>query len=637
LIWDSVTPVNYLDYHKEMKACPNRVGNRITFVEKDKDCKNGVGITLNFNIDRYLVYRFENNKEATSFEDKNLNGIDDIKEELNVTTCKPKKVLPSINSRLVKTIPYSNDKNIKFLDKGVNEGQEYWYKIVSVTDSNITSQSTMPIRAFVPKRVLINAPEFNVTSQKFTVKEISNNEDNEVNFFIKNDINKSIKVTMEYNSEVFKFDIIPNSMLLLPNDIRNKIFSTNKGIVHFTFSDKNNHILGTHYIKSDAMFNFIPISKNNQYQIDRVKKRLLLSMKEVTVEDGGYANGSCVSIKMKQAYFDKFIKNKKTCVEISLAMGEKRYKVDKYCDNLKVHKFCAKKSSNELYPLAVTMHYDNGLMSYPKFFSFVPNRGNLPAPNKPALDNFKVNKALKQFSVSIKPQIDKVTGTMLNLYNKDRSISKTKMVTHIGKHNPNKLINAEINVSKITIPDTWCIKGKSIGVDGQVSKWSTPLCKDLTLSNEVQQEDLLAWPKLTNSVVRGKDFNISFEDNKTKIKLLETVRKDKNDVCNYFDDMGSNLNFVVYRSTVLPNGEHSKLLQVSPLIDKPINCDKNDVFESNDNLAIEDIRENEVRINFVDKYPYIAGEKFQYVLLFFDKNGEISSYSLTSPAFIQTY
>jgi len=527
LIWDSVTPSNYIAYHENMKACPNRIGNRITFIEKDKNCSNSEGITLNFNINRYLVYRFDNNKDAVSFEDKNLNGIDDIKEELNATTCQAEKIVSSKYNHLVSTIPSSNNKIIKFRDSTIKEAKEYWYKIVSVTENNITSQSTMPIRAFIPKRELIKAPKIRI------------------------------------------------------------------GISEKDFID-----------------NTTPI------------------------------DGNCVMLFTDQEYFDNYIKDKKVCMEVSVAIGNGKYKVDEYCDNMTYHQFCTKETSTDPYHLNVSLHYDNGLMSYPRHLTIIPNRGKLPPPNKPSLDNFKVDIASKKVSIDIKPQIEKVTGTMLYLYNSDKNISQIQMIPHIDKHNPEELINVEINLeinlSSINVPDTLCIKGKTIGLDGNLSSWSNPLCKDLSNSPIVEEEDLLAWPKLTNNAIKGDDFNITFENNQTKIKLKDLY---KNSNCEYLYNLGSIMNFIVYRSTILPNGEQGNFIQVSPLINRPEKCIDTEVFTKYDNLEYynSDSSDDKYTINFVDKYPYIAGEKYQYVLLFFNEDGEVSSYSLTSPRVIQTH
>ncbi|HHH51783.1 MAG TPA: hypothetical protein ENK76_05390, partial [Campylobacterales bacterium] len=200
ILWDSVTPKNYLDYYTDMKACPNRVNKRIRFVQKDEVCTNGNGVMLNFNVSKYFVYRFDNRKDIAGFEDKNLNGISDVYEELNSTTCKAKKRLHRVYNRLVATVPQSNQKTIKFHDIGVTQGKEYWYKIVSVTDSNITSHFTSPIHAFVPRRELLDAPEFNVTTKKLVIEEKLNNNDNELGYFLNNLTTKVKKVKFEYNT-----------------------------------------------------------------------------------------------------------------------------------------------------------------------------------------------------------------------------------------------------------------------------------------------------------------------------------------------------------------------------------------------------------------------------------------------------
>jgi hypothetical protein len=162
------------------------------------------------------------------------------------------------------------------------------------------------------------------------------------------------------------------------------------------------------------------------------------------------------------------------------------------------------------------------------------------------------------------------------------------------------------------------------------------LCQDLTLQK--LNEDLLAWPKLSNGVVRGGDLNISSKGDQVKIKLLDTyIHKDK---CDYFYELKNHLNFVVYRSTIISNNNHTKFVQISPFIDapKPNECIDDRVFNNKDNLGIEFVKDNtKARINYIDRYPYVVGEKYQYVILFFNSDGEVSSYSLTNPAIIQIH
>jgi len=642
LLWDSVTPQNYLSYYRDMKACPNRVNKRIKFVAKDETCQKDTGVTLNFNVSQYYIYRFDNQKNAVQFEDKNLNGISDVLEELNSTTCKPKRNLLRYN-RLVEKIPQSNKKSIKFHDNDVIKSKEYWYRIVSVTDRNITSHFTIPIRAFVPNRELIDAPEFNVTTKKLVIKLEANNDDNERGYFINNLTSKVKKVKLEYSNGIFEFPIKSNDFTELGDTpLNDYMFSTDTGIVFISFFDERNRLLRTYFNDSSKLFNFIDIQDPKDkykiigHKISSVKNRLEIYIKDVEIKDGEAIPSECVDIHFDTSYFNQFMNNKKMCTEINLAMGSKRYKLIQDCNVTQIKKVCAKKSTHDLYSIGVSTHYDNGQMSYPSYFNFIPNRDKLPKPNKPAIVDLKVKKTLKQAIVSIKPQIEKVTGTMLYLYNRDKNISQIKMVPHIDKHDPQKLILAELNITNINIPDTWCIKGKTIGVDGQVSDWSNIVCEDLNIKQ--QQDDLLAWPILKNSVFKGDDLNISFTENQIKIKLLDTyIHKNQ---CDYFYELKNHLNFVVYRSTIIDDSNHTKFVQISPLIDnpKPNECINDKVFNNKDNLDIEYFDDDtKARINYIDKYPYIVGEKYQYVVLFFNSDGEVSSYSLTNPAIIQIH
>jgi hypothetical protein len=765
ILWDHATPENYLSYHSEMKACPDRINNRVTFVEKEKSCQKGEGVTLNFNIDRYDIYRFDNSKEAAEFEDKNLNGIDDQKEKLDPVSCQAQKVLSSdkYNRRIESHKVSSGEKTISIQDTDSEKGQEYWYRIVSVTKDNITSEFTMPIRAFVPKRELLDAPEFNVTERQFNVEERNNNEDNERQLFIETSINNDIKVEMEYAGKLFKFVVDRPQLMIydLPN-IQNHQFQDTYRHVFFRFYDINGSFLGSYHKRLDELFKFSSVFGNDKqtvvgYRIDRPLYHLHLWMKEVLIKDGDPTRGSCVSLNFDPDYVNRMMNEKQGKIEVSLAMGNGRYKLSQSDDLQSSTKVCAKESTHDLYPIGVSIHYDNGQMTYPSYFNFIPNRANLPKPNKPALVKFEMNPQLKQGKVFIKPQIEKVTGTMLYLYNRDKNISTIKIIPHLDKKNTKELIVGELNVSAISKPDTWCIKAKTIGLDGQVSEWSTPLCQDLTLQK--LNEDLLAWPKLSNGVVRGGDLNISSDANGgVKITLLTTEKKvryyyslnsdlsmsnsnsktiaqelnsnhvdrlsvrffnDSNDTietmdidksgqnfnvsnsnklreyylnkgdminiefkafdsdglflglyrfkdnvkfinketgdleiqykveleltrrmetnyCALASKLNQHSNLVIYRSTIDRNHK-SNFVQVSPLIEDA-SCDEQGNIQMSNNLEIVGVGGNDLKeINYIDKYPYVVGEKYQYVILFFNSDGEVSSYSLTNPAIIQIH
>ena len=78
-------------------------------------------------------------------------------------------------------------------------------------------------------------------------------------------------------------------------------------------------------------------------------------------------------------------------------------------------------------------------------------------------------------------------------------------------------------------------------------------------------------------------------------------------------------------------------MQVSPLIEAGT-C-KDDTYNISNNLSIVDIlEESTIDVKFIDRYPYVLGEKYQYVILFFDgQSKEMKSYALTYPTVVETH
>jgi len=88
------------------------------------------------------------------------------------------------------------------------------------------------------------------------------------------------------------------------------------------------------------------------------------------------------------------------------------------------------------------------------------------------------------------------------------------------------------------------------------------------------------------------------------------------------------VSYVLYRQSV--SGEvSSNFVQVTPLIEEA-SC-KSGVPDMSNNLVI---KKDGVQwsVYIVDRYPYIVGERYRYVLVMFDaESGEPISYRLTSP------
>ena len=769
LIWNSVTLKSYADYYEDsLKVCNRKnitKDSRVQFVNSDEVCQEGKGIMVNFNVDKYYVYRFDNAHDASEFEDLDLDGYNDF-DESDKEKCSSLTPLKKTNYRVA--IVDNNGPTIKFHDETIHQGQEYWYKIVSVTSSKISSPMTAPIRAFIPKREMLTTPVFTVKHNVFSIDLVNNNEA-ELNNLAEDLTKEASKVQIVYENQTFEY-VIQNNRVSIDQILKDKLFQHNDSKVKVTFLTANNIVVVGGYFDFSLIFNFereteYGDDKNSKkllgYRIISVKKRVVLKVKKEILKDGGSTQGECVEIHFDEAYYNSHLKDKDICIQFTKVIGSSRYKDGKKCNIQRVEDLCTKNGNVGRVDEGVQTEDDDGSNSIPVYIHFFPNYGAIPKPNVPSLISLEMNKEDKKAVIKLRPQIEKVTGTMLYLYNKDGNISKTKIVPHIGQNDPLKTIEDTITgIDRIVENDTWCLKAKTIGLGGKMSDWSAVICQDILPEEDiVVKEDLLAWPKISNNVRKGKDFDISFnEDLGVKIKLLETegsfhnepsyrirtqatpsntivtldpsiindpILKDKfstievaiyiedekiysktlerdgnvfklpsfnkridsnsqqqiiiefsiqdiNNVtkiefedvltfnekdntpllskkvvvstvavfdgCSILKGINKVSNFVIYRQTINDDGANSKFVQVSPLINGG-KC-KDNILAISNNLEVSSVSDSETlkRINYVDKYPYIAGEKYKYMMLFFDKkSGEMSSYSLTTPSVLETH
>jgi hypothetical protein len=494
----------------------------------------------------------------------------------------------------------------------------------------------------------------------------------------------------------------------------------------------------------------------------KVKTAILQEKSESTREDGeefhgsgiqvrsqadGESNDTCIELGFGEDYYGELIENNGT-IEVSRLIGNKRYAFSKIQSPDINFTLCTNQSAKgDFVSYRFIECRNNGICSQPSFINITIVDGDV-APNAPALVSLKAEVNLNETTVTFIPQLEKVKSTMLYLY-LDGSNSPTNQYTtivpHIGDMNASKK-TVDINItSEIKKDDTWCVKAKTVGLNGKLSEWSAPLCAIV----EADHNSTLPWPNVEKNATVGKTYPVKFNaDEKTihvvlaktnattyiptfevievekycaydsgglfsgdtsgigevhmtitgkdgQVREVDIERSEKGiyrlpsfedgvinaDACQVtvaiYDENGEQIgddieldvssasceknalclsqrikvgreaqhicdilsrhniasNFVVYRQTVYEEG-NSRFVQVSPLIEK-IGCDIKKTISNN--IKIIDIPDEGYEIVFEDRYPYVLGESYRYVLLFFNPvSGEPRSYSLTNPDVVET-
>lgn len=652
LMWEEITPSSYANHYEDvMKPCATPIlnnTNRIQFVELDESCQEGKGLMVNFNVKKYYVYRFESIKEAASFSDSDLDGYSDVNESAKGTQCNANRHDPLDQdlNHLVATIDAQSSKVVRFHDKDVHESKVYWYRIASATDNNVSSPLTAPIRAFVPHREVLDAPKFSVKSLGFAVKVVKNGElpsmvavDNTI-VAEDNTTEKLITaVSIEYKNEQYNFVKNSNFFNITDDFKRNIKFDAMTDHLTMVFYSDDS-VIKRYGFEVKDLFTTSPNyaeDKENivSYSIKSAHDRLVLENKVSTLVDGGMVENHCVTITYDDDYYEA-LTQRKGCIETTVRIGLNRYRKSTNCSPSKEQDICTEQARRgDLLSYRMIESLPSGITSQPTFLNVILMDAD-KVPNKPTLVSLNVSPEDNKATVRFSPQLENVKGTMLYLYKEgDANNTYTKIIPHIG--------NKKVEIKKVSIDSlvgvaentTWCLKAKTIGLNEKVSDWSAVLCQDMVAEDALPERNL-AWPVIQDKTEKRANLPIAFSRGHIEIILNgEDLGKGVpcGDFKNKLNQMGS---FVVYRQRV--DGEDSSnFVQVSPLIDGSGECGDNTIKEEflrkerlsgtmSNNLYFEP---NSV-LKFIDRYPYVSGERYRYVVLFFDKESkEISAYALT--------
>ena len=636
LMWENMTLNNYAAHYEDsMKLCSTTTNTQETrhqFVDLNESCQEGNGIMINLNVAKYYVYRFDNHAEAAAFTDNDLDGYAD-QDEKEKEQCNKNLPLPKSGrlNYLVATIDNAHEDTVVFTDKNVKQGKVYWYRIVSVTPSDVASPLSAPVRAFMPKREVLPVPEITVLNQTEFYVEINaiDNVDLEIVAQDLTGMDFVDVVKLDINGGEYILDK-QGSQFILTQEIKNVVLSGNDTSVTFSFYSGSN-LIKAYSLKVNEVFRTHTL-KLDTY-IDGVHHSVDLKSREILHVNGRTSSNPVLTLKFSDEYYD-FLKLNGACMKISARMGIGRYHVSTECDLSQIVKVSTEQGKKgDLVSVRISACLPSGICSQPYYVNYVLIDED-EIPNSPTLTGLELNKEELKASAIFTPQLEKVQGTMIVLYKQGAENTKyTKVVPHIGNRSVEPIQTIIDNIGEMSFNDTWCLKAKTIGLNGKVSEWSAPLCKELMEENAVLPAKMLTWPTITNTVKQGKSYNISFNANSKKIRIeLAKSTYNKEIECSALGGLNRVSNFVVYRQTIMDDGSKSKFVQISPLVERGV-CEKR-VYKYNDYLVMED----QGYIYFEDKYPYVLGEKYRYMILFFDGTSkELKSYSLTNPDVLVTH
>ena len=177
LVWDTVDVANYYRNFQTNRTYCNldtaRFDRRLDYVMSNESCAVKQPIPVPLDVDRYLVYRFENVAAAKRFSDTDGDGWSDLIERIDAeapdltlpgTACDPTAGPASTNgvenykiAEIAGTsaIARPNGRNvIEFVDPmpAQNKSDIYWYRVAAVATSGVVGELSVPTRGLFHDR-----------------------------------------------------------------------------------------------------------------------------------------------------------------------------------------------------------------------------------------------------------------------------------------------------------------------------------------------------------------------------------------------------------------------------------------------------------------------------------------------------
>ena len=664
LVWNNITAANYAKYYKRSrKFCNlNTLSSlkRLRFADKDGDC--GVAdVSVNLNVKKYYIYRFDNPADAAKFKDSDMDGIPDLEESPD-DVCIANQIT-SANQYLARHLvavlnasDFEGKEFVTFIDK-LAKSKYYWYRIASATETT-PSILTPPIRAMIPDRTLPGKPEPELsTCSNYIVSAYSIEGETPYIAYDETGEAKEVKLTCMTNAT---YALVSHDIYLPVGDDgyvkSNGINLCQCASGTISFLDEHRKVLAQKTLCSGCSraTEFYVLQENDCRKFGGFK----------VVHHGEDIPYWPIADLSEPIAEDE-------CVEFTVYIGGKRIKAVRNCKEKNHFDLSDLNLSNlgegEKYCIGMTVYNANNQHSPT---SYLPCFGVIDqhVPNKPSIRRLIPND--NNVSVAwLSPQ-EKIAATIVKLYAQDDE-KKVYLRTfahpdHMEKAQKDGItMNVDILLdTPATVGETWCAKAKSVGFNGKLSQWSEERCMQKGAQNV--NTEALPWPKIP-SVKKSGNFNFVVNNS-----ILKTVLSEQNISVPGGDDGMTNkiilerevekkfrqnaFSFVLYRQ-MRENGIWSNFVQVSPLISdenvkivkvlfsKSVGDNMNAVFWELENglylSGVFTIYKNggfsgTASLFYIDHYPYKNNRAYRYVKVNMDQDHEIVDYEISNRVIVGT-
>ena len=533
--FNTVNFKNFIKNNPDLKVCSNirtSESNRVDFTYKDKTCKES--FSVNFDVDKYYVYRFDNSADASSFEDLDLDGYNDA-DELDEQKCDVETYPIGGQNFLVQKINQTQSETVKFSDTSLQKGKNYWYRFVSVTSSARASNMSAPISAFIPKREYLDSVDMSVTYKELEI--IKEHKIHITTVLAKDSLSLATKVRYEFLEGVFNVPF-KSGVAEITQELKDKLFKVHpQGKIKVSYLNGDKLVLSS-FVDVNSLFIFRKIVDKTEttneapnlssvivipnyevsvlgYKISTMPRYLNLVESEKTLEPGDEVVGGCVELHFDSDFINRY-KNE-ACLQKSLKIGNNRYSLKKDCNISEVEELCTETFNGEMSSVGVKFVLDSGATTPETYVNYIPVRVLQTLPYTPVLKDFKLDYANKQAKVKLQTLIQRITGAIVEFNKEGSDISYTQNIALLGK--TQELIDLTQSDLDFNEGDTWCVRAKNIGTNGAMSPWSEKQCIDIAIEGSLL--DSLTWPKVSNRVKNiHRDLNATFNPITQRVEIL---------------------------------------------------------------------------------------------------------------------